>query len=64
LLQIAHVINQLMEKGKIVTAIMKLRPKETLHNLWQKLKHYMIFCKPFVIDSSSEKDSEIRPAPD
>jgi hypothetical protein len=46
LLQIAHTINQLIEKGKFITEIKKIRPKETLHNLWNKLKHYMIFCMP------------------
>jgi hypothetical protein len=61
LLQIAHAINQLIEKGKGITTILKLRPKETIHNLWNKLKHYMIFCKPVTVNSPTE--SEIRPAP-
>ena len=63
LLQIAHAINQLIEKGKCITAILKLRPKETLHNLWGKLKHYMIFCKPDIIGYSAGNETEIRPAP-
>ena len=60
LLQIAHAINQLIEKGKCITAILKLRPKETIHNLWSKLKHYMIFCKPVVINASPENEPEMR----
>jgi hypothetical protein len=63
LLQIAHAINQLIEKGKYVTAILKLRPKETLHNLWNKIKHCMIFCLPVIINYSTENESIIRPAP-
>jgi hypothetical protein len=46
LLQIAHAINQLIEKEKCITEIFKLHPKESLHNLWQKLRGYMIFIKP------------------
>jgi len=61
LLQIAHAINQLTEKGKCITAILKLRPKETLHNLWSKLKHYMIFCKPDGINPTDENETEINP---
>ena len=62
LLQIAHAINQLTEKGKCITAILKLRPKETLHNLWNKLKHFMIFCKPGIISPfiETETETEIR----
>ena len=63
LLQIAHAINQLIEKGKCVRAILKLRPKETLNNLWNKLKHYMIFCKYPIINNSPEYENLIRPAP-
>jgi hypothetical protein len=59
LLQIAHAINQLIEKGKCVTAILKLRPKETLRNLWNKLKNYMIFCKP----DKTTIEYHIKPAP-
>jgi hypothetical protein len=61
LLQIAHAINQLIQKGKYITSLLKLRPKETLHNLWQKLRSYMIFCKPDNIAFLVEK--ERRPAP-
>jgi len=63
LLQIAHAINQLVEKGKCVAAILKLRPKETFHNLWNKLKGYMIFCKPDTDIYSDEKEYLIQPAP-
>ena len=54
LLQIAHAINQLIEKGKYITDILKLRPKETIRNLWNKLKHYMIFCSPFEVCHQTE----------
>ena len=64
LLQIAHAINQLIEKGKEITAILKLRPKETIHNLWYKLKAHMICCKPTERNQTPEKDHPIRPAPD
>jgi hypothetical protein len=63
LLQIAHAINQLIEKGKYITEIFKLRPKETLHNLWDKLKNYMIFCIPIVTYYCPENETEIRSAP-
>ena len=63
LLQIAHAINQLIEKGKCVRAILKLRPKETLRNLWNKLKHYMIFCNQLGISCSPEYENWIKPAP-
>jgi hypothetical protein len=63
LLQIAHAINQLIEKGKCITEILKMRHKETLHNLWSKLKHYMIFCKPKISDDFSVNKNEIKPAP-
>jgi hypothetical protein len=46
LLQIAHAINQMVEKDKCIIQILKLRAKETIHNLWGKLKGYMIFCMP------------------
>jgi len=46
LLQIAHAINQLIEKLKCVSEILKLHPKESLHNLWGKIRGYMIFVKP------------------
>jgi hypothetical protein len=49
LLQMAHTIILLVEKEKCITKILKLRPKETLHSLWNKLKHFMIFCNPLTI---------------
>jgi hypothetical protein len=64
LLQIAHAINQLIEKGKCITAILKLRTKETIHNLWAKLKYHMVFCKPVVNTYSTDNENIIRPAPD
>ena len=63
LLQIAHAINQLIEKGKLIASILKLRPRETLQNLWDKLKHYMIFCIPNVINYCTENETGIRSAP-
>ena len=64
LLQIAHAINQLVEKRECITEILKLRPKETLHNLWEKLRNHMIFCKPIIIEAPTEKENAIKPAPD
>jgi len=61
LLQIAHAINQFIEKGKYVAGILKLRPKESVHNLWNKLKGYMIFCKPDIIICHSQADDVITP---
>jgi hypothetical protein len=63
LLQIAHAINQLVTKGKCITALLKLRPKETVRNLWNKLKGYMIFCKPPASCSVEEDDCLLIPAP-
>jgi hypothetical protein len=55
LLQIAHAINQFLEKEKEITARLKEHPKETLRNLWQLLKGYMIFTRP---------PTDAQPAPD
>ena len=67
LLQIAHVINQLVEKGKVITDILKLRHKETIRNLWSKLKNYMIYCRSPVIDNVFAYErvnaNRINPAP-
>jgi hypothetical protein len=63
LLQIAHAVNQPVEKGKCVTGILKLRPKETLHNLLNKLKGYMIFSKPHTNKCFDEKEYVIPPTP-
>jgi hypothetical protein len=63
LLQIAHAINQLIEKGTGLKAILKLRPKETLYNLWNKLKGYMIFCKPLLHNKAEGSISTLHPAP-
>lgn len=63
LLQIAHAIIQLIEKGKVMEDILKLRPGETLRNLWMKVKHYMIFCQPSINNYSSDYENKIEPAP-
>jgi len=63
LLQIAHAINQLIEKGKCITAILKLRPKETLHNLWYKLKGCMICWKSMIEYFTQETEFRIPWAP-
>ena len=63
ILQIAHAINQLIEKDKLVTAILKLRPKETLRNLWGKLKHYLIFCNLIEISCPLDGEGYNNPAP-
>jgi hypothetical protein len=64
LLQIAHANNQFVEKGKCITAILKLRPKETLRNLWDMMKHYIIFIVLYMPDYITENDEDqINPAP-
>jgi hypothetical protein len=63
LLQIASAINQLIEKERCIAEILKLRPKETLRNLWGNLKGYMVFCKPDTINSPIEIVHQIREAP-
>jgi hypothetical protein len=69
LLQIAHAINQFIEKGKYVIKILKHKPKETITNLWQNLRGYLIHCKPVIIDLFSEieigneKELQLKPAP-
>jgi hypothetical protein len=64
LLQIAHAINQWVEKGKTVRAILKERPKETIHNLWFKLKAYMIFVPPPQDRVPIKRNVATQPAPD
>jgi hypothetical protein len=63
LLQLAHVINQLLEKGQHVRDILKQRPKETIKNLWDNLRGYMKFCKPISILDTHGINSLISPAP-
>jgi len=63
LLQIAHAINQLIEKGNGITRILRLRPKESLHNLWCKLKGFLIFCRLIINYHSPEFDISLWPAP-
>jgi hypothetical protein len=46
LLQIAHLINQLIEKSKVGTALLKEHSKQTIRNLWINLLAYMLFVMP------------------
>jgi hypothetical protein len=46
LLQVACVLNQLVEKGKFVSLLLKQHSKETIRNLWNNLKAYMLCFKP------------------
>ncbi|MDR2620954.1 MAG: hypothetical protein LBC48_00030 [Dysgonamonadaceae bacterium] len=46
LIQIAHAINQLVERSKHICERLKQRPKETIRNLWSNLKAFMIFVSP------------------
>ena len=67
ILQIAHAINQLLEKGKTVTEIRKQRPKETITNLWDNLRGFLIYsvfelCNSY-IEFDDEIEHEIEPAP-
>ena len=63
LLQIAHAISQFIEKGALITGILKMRPKETITNLWKNLKGYMIFCIPVMAALCAEIENLLRPAP-
>lgn len=45
LLQIAHAINQFIEKGKLIKNILKARPKESLSNLWELMRSTLILIK-------------------
>jgi hypothetical protein len=63
LLQIAHAINQLTEKENCIAEILKLRPKETIRNLWDKLRGYLIFTQPEYDFPYFEYDRQCRPAP-
>jgi len=46
LLQIAHFINQLIEKGKVVVAILREYSKQTIKNIWSNLISYMLMIMP------------------
>lgn len=63
LLQIAHAINQFVEKGKLITAILKERLKESIHNLWFKLKAFMVFISPCETGDAPRRNVTIMPAP-
>lgn len=67
MLQIAHAINQFVEKGKTVIEIRKQRPKETIFNLWNNLRGFLIhnlfeFNNSY-IELDDDIESEIVPAP-
>jgi hypothetical protein len=46
LLQIAHLINQLVEKSKFVTALQKEHSKQTIRDIWVCLVAYMLCVPP------------------
>ena len=54
LLQIAHLINQLVEKSKLVKQMLKEHSKQTIKNIWCFLIAYMLLIMP---------DNYIRPHP-
>jgi len=43
LLQIAHIINQLVERSKQVVELMEEHSKQTIVDLWRKMMAYLIF---------------------
>ena len=43
LLQIAHIINQLVERSKQVVALLTEHSKQTIVDLWRKMTAYLIF---------------------
>jgi hypothetical protein len=61
LLQIAHALNQFLEKDKEISVRLKEHPKETLRNLWFLLKAYMIFSPPPEDEHSSSQTGFILP---
>jgi hypothetical protein len=64
LLQIAHAIIQLVEKGKCISEILKNRAKETLENLWENVRGFMIYCRSPGNDwGCIENTIPIKPAP-
>ena len=63
LLQIAHAINQLIEREKCITDVLKSRPKETITNLWKNLKGYFIFCIPVMMKYCASIAGNLMPAP-
>lgn len=44
--QIAHLINQLVEHGKLVKALLERHSKETIKNIWSNLVAYMTMIMP------------------
>jgi hypothetical protein len=46
LLQIAHLINQLVEKSKFVTTLRKEHSKQTIREIWRCLIAYMLLVSP------------------
>ncbi|MDR1223039.1 MAG: hypothetical protein LBL07_09230 [Tannerella sp.] len=46
LLQIAHLINQLVEKSKFVTTLRKEHSKQTIREIWRCLIAYMLCVRP------------------
>jgi type II secretory ATPase GspE/PulE/Tfp pilus assembly ATPase PilB-like protein len=67
MLQIAHAINQFVEKGKIITEIRKQRPKETITNLWENLRgffiHSIFTLINMCVELENELENEIEPTP-
>lgn len=55
LLQIAHFINQLVEKSKLVKEILKEHSKETIKNIWCNLIAYMLYVTPEISNRGNEK---------
>ena len=55
LLQIAHLINQLVEKSKLVKGMLKEHSKQTVKNIWGNLIAYMLMIMP--------KNYPLRPHP-
>jgi len=45
ILQIAHLINQLVERSKQVVALLEEYSKQTIVDLWKKLRAYLIFSQ-------------------
>jgi len=44
LLQIAHIINQLVERSSQVVALLREHSKQTIVDLWNKMIAYLLFA--------------------
>jgi hypothetical protein len=63
LLQIAHAINQLVEKREPVKSLLEAHSKETIRNIWNNLIAYMLVADPPEKRLSAREKNHIPPHP-